>query len=77
MVPTATTHFSRKEKNMELVTFLDGIRGLEEFFLSCSENERAFLNATAFVASRKLSKSSQLLFLGEGIEKVLEERRHR
>ena len=62
---------------MELVTFLDSIRVLEQFFFDCSENERAFLNATAFVASQKLSKGSQMLAIGEGIEKVLEERRHR
>jgi len=62
---------------MELVTFLDSIRVLEQFFFDCSENERSFLNATAFVASKKFSKGAQLLALGEGVEKILEERRHR
>jgi len=62
---------------MDIVTFLDSVKTLEKFFLDCNENERVFLNAVAFVASQKIAKSSQLLALGEGIEKVLEERRQR
>lgn len=57
------------------MNFPEFIKNLQEFYDSCSEDEKVLLDASAIVASTKLSKVSQLVVVGEMVDKVLRSRK--
>jgi len=61
---------------MELVEFLESCKALENFYSDCTDEEKKYLDSVAIVANSKISYSTKLLAIGEGIEKVLQQRRN-